>query len=446
MDAKVVKRRLLALVDDLARISWLFSVNPTSDFTRHRKLGFATVIRILLSMQSGCLRSELQEFFRFSADCPSASAFVQQRNKLLPEALAFLFRTFNEAFPCRKTYSGYHLLACDGSDLNIAHNPSDVDTYFQYSSANRGFNQLHLNALFDLCEKRYVDAIVQPALRENETLAMIRMAERYSGPKKTILIADRGYESYNLFAHIQEKGLFYLIRVRDADQHGMTTGFRLPKSKAFDLSLHFLLTRKQTNEVKSQPERFKILARTTSFDFLDDREFYPMNFRVVRFEISKDVYECVITNLPRRDFPPSEIKKLYNMRWGIETSFRELKYAVGLNCFHAKKSALVLQEIFARLILYNYSSIITLGIGIPRKHTQCTQRTQRTQRTQHTQHPYQFNSTNAIQLCRQHLRGGISALNLVAQIQKHLLPIRPGRSAHRKVNPMSMVTFLYRPA
>ena len=159
-------------------------------------------------MQCSCLRSELQEFFNFSADCPSASAFIQQRNKLLPEALAFLFRAFNEKFPCRKAYRGYHLLACDGSDLNIARNPSDADTYFQYSSDNRGFNQLHLNALFDLCEKRYADAIVQPALLENETLAMIRMAERNSGAKKTILIADRGYESYNLFAHIQKKGCF----------------------------------------------------------------------------------------------------------------------------------------------------------------------------------------------------------------------------------------------
>ena len=25
------------------------------------------------------------------------------------------------------------------------------------------------------------------------------------------------------------------------------------------------------------------------------------------------------------------------MRWGIETSFRELKYAVGLTSFHSKK-------------------------------------------------------------------------------------------------------------
>ena len=29
--------------------------------------------------------------------------------------------------------------------------------------------------------------------------------------------------------------------------------------------------------------------------------------------------------------PVEEIKELYNKRWGIETSFRELKYAVAMN-------------------------------------------------------------------------------------------------------------------
>ena len=58
---------------------------------------------------------------------------------------------------------------------------------------------------------------------------------------------------------------------------------------------------------------------------------------VVRFAISEDSYESIITNLPKEDFPVEEIKKVYAMRWGIETSFRELKYAIGLCCFHSKK-------------------------------------------------------------------------------------------------------------
>ena len=44
----------------------------------------------LLSMESGSLKKELLEYFQFSVDTPSASAFCQQRNKLLLEAFQFL--------------------------------------------------------------------------------------------------------------------------------------------------------------------------------------------------------------------------------------------------------------------------------------------------------------------------------------------------------------------
>ena len=70
-----------------------------------------------------------------------------------------------------------------------------------------------------------------------------------------------------------------------------------------------------------------------------------MEFRALRFPISEDSYECIITNLPSAEFNAEEIKKLYAMRWGIETSFRELKYAVGLTSFHSKKREYIIQEI-----------------------------------------------------------------------------------------------------
>ena len=63
-------------------------------------------------------------------------------------------------------------------------------------------------------------------------------------------------------------------------------------------------------------------------------------------------------------FPPSELKKLYAMRWGIETSFRELKYTVGLQHFHAKKTEFVHQEIFARLTMYNFYELISYFLRV----------------------------------------------------------------------------------
>lgn len=429
--AEHVKNSLLSLIQEMAAVPWLFSKNPEADFSRSRKLDFASTIQLILSMESGSLNKELLDYFQFSVDTPSASAFSQQRSKLLLEAFPFLFYEFNSLFPFQKNYHGYQLLACDGSDLNIARNPEDIDTYFQSMPTDKGFNQIHLNALYDLCEKRYTDVVIQPARKKNESLAMTQMVERCTGEKKTIFIADRGYETYNIFAHIQEKGMYYLIRVKDGGGGSMTGSFELPDEEEFDHAMQLILTRKQTKEIKASLKQYKILPKASPFDYLDlhDRKFYTLNFRVVRFAISEDSYECIITNLPKGEFPAEEIKKIYSMRWGIETSFRELKYAIGLSCFHSKKVEYIMQEIHARLILYNYCEIITMHVVIHQKETK---------------HVYQMNYTIAIHICRYFLRNDISPPDVEKLIQKNLLPVRPGRSDPRKVKPKSMVSFLYR--
>ena len=96
-------------------------------------------------------------------------------------------------------------------------------------------------------------------------------------------------------------------------------------------------------------------------------KFYPMSFRVVRFKISDASYVTVITSLT--DFHADEIKALYQLRWGIETSFRELKYTVGLINFHAKKVEFIVQEIFARIIMYNFVEMIASYVVISHRDT-----------------------------------------------------------------------------
>ena len=89
------------------------------------------------------------------------------------------------------------------------------------------------------------------------------------------------------------------------------------------------------------------------------------------------------------------------------------------------------QEIYARLILYNYCELITMHVIIQQKSSK---------------HVYQMNYTIAIHICRYFLRNDISPPDVETLIQKNLLPVRPGRSDPRKVKPKSAVSFLYRVA
>ncbi len=430
-----VKVKLTEIIRKMAAEPKLFVKNPNADFTRNRKLSFEMVMNLMLSMGGNSLTSELMEYFNYDVDMASSSAFIQQRGKLLPFALEYLWKEFTHSFQDLKTYQGYRLLAVDGSDLNICHNPNDVDTYFQSTQNSKGFNQLHLNAMYDLCNKLYVDVCIQPGRKENEFRALTDMVDRSNIPGDIIVIADRGYESYNVFAHIEQKGWKYAIRVKDITSSGILSALKLPDEDEFDVNINIILTRKQTNETKSNLGKYKFVPKASTFDYLDLKinKFYPISFRVVRFKITEDTYETIITNLASEEFPSQKIKEIYHLRWGIETSFRELKYAIGLISFHSKKVEHITQEIFSRLTMYNFCELITMHVVIQQKDTK---------------HCYQVNFTRAIQVCKHYFKyqSNISPPDVEALIRKNILPIREGRKDPRKVKAKAVVSFLYRVA
>ena len=75
----------------------------------------------------------------------------------------------------------------------------------------------------------------------------------------------------------------------------------------------------------------------------------------------------LLTNLPAYEFPKHKIKEIYSMRWGVETSFRDLKYIIGMLKFHSRKSSFVTQEIYAALIMHNMTVVVSLCVEIPQK-------------------------------------------------------------------------------
>lgn len=124
------------------------------------------------------------------------------------------------------------------------------------------------------------------------------------------------------------------------------------------------------------------------------------------------------------------MKHLYKLRWGIETSFRQLKYAVGLSNFHAKKKDSIIQEIYARLTLHNFcESIVQNAILINRS----------------TKHNYKINYTRAVQICRKYLRFfNTIFINVEALIKRHLSIVRDNRSFKRNLKPKKFTSFVYR--
>ena len=263
------------------------------------------------------------------------------------------------------------------------------------------------------------------------------MAERFP-EKKTIFIADRNYPTWNNMEHIIRSGKYFLIRTKDIHSfNSLLRKFGLPDSEC-DMDIHTTLTANLTMSLK-YPDKFRFLSTSSTFDFFDaENPFYDVSYRVVRFKLDgTDDYECIITNLSRNEFSVEDIKYLYGLRWQEEISFRHLKYSADLSAVHARKRSSILQEIWARAILYNFSFIIIQELA---KRKAGRKRKKR-------KYEYVINKTRAIHLIRDLLlkrKGGSSPPDLEGLISNEILPLRPGRSDPGKVRAQSVISFNYR--
>jgi hypothetical protein len=425
-----LKRALFSLIDEMGNSPGLFVVNPGKDFTRSRKLPLSAMLKMMISMGGNSIQKELFDYHGYHEDTATTSAFIQQREKILPFAFAFLLHELTVSMAQPLLYRGYRLLGIDGSDLHVPTNPADSLNHIVAQDGSKGYNLLHLNALYDLCGKLFLDVMIQNYRDMDEHVALTCLVDRSYIAGKAILVADRGYESYNNLAHIEKKGWNYVFRIRD--HNGLIQGMNLPDAPEFDIQVSRILTKKQTNEVKARPEGYRFLPSKVHFDFLNLNHdlFYPISFRVVRFKTAENCYQTLITNLDATMFPIDILKEIYRLRWGIETSFRELKYAVGLLNFHSKRADLIAQEIYAQLIMYNFSMMITSHVII---------------RQRLGKHPCQVNFTQAIHICTFFFRCRNEAPpDADTLIQKCVLPIRPNRSTQRSVRSRSAASFLYR--
>ena len=433
-----VKNILNSCIEEISQCKEKYLVNPEKDFSRTKKLSFESTIKSLIAMGGQTLSKEIMDIWDYKPNLPTSSAFVQRRSQIKSSRFKDLFDCFNRKISQDKLYMGkYHLIAVDGSDIAIAYDKFDTDS-FNINQAEKPVSMLHINAAYDLMNNRYTDIIIQKRAKENEHTSFCKFVSNAQYvDNSAIYIADRGYESYNNFAHIIEANQYFLIRIKDINSHNsILEKFHFP-DEPFDKHITMKLSKKGSKDiVYSNDPSVRWLPSNSNFDFLDKpasylspAEFYLLPVRFVRFQISDNSYELIATNLPDTVFTPDDIKILYNKRWGIETSFRNLKYSIGLSSFHAKKRELIYQEIFARLLFFNFSQIVISHL---------------TTRNLSRKFAYMVNFSDAIPVLRRFFLDKLAPDKTDTLILKFTSPIRPGRNDLRKLKTKGVTSFIYR--
>ena len=213
-----VRKRFFDVLHDTEENISEFVKAPGRDMTRTRDCTFSDTVLVTCSFAAKRLNTELFEFFSAKGKrIPSKSALTQQRSKLNDGLFPHIFRSFNERIPFKKTYRGLHLIAVDGSDLNLPTCSEDHIYAVKQARSDGFYYQMHLNAAYDLLEKRYCGLEIQPRPQMNEGKAFRSPVASYGNPGSALFIADRGYISHNNVAFLQENGHFFLIRAKSPD-------------------------------------------------------------------------------------------------------------------------------------------------------------------------------------------------------------------------------------
>lgn len=306
-----VKSVLLNEISSIAHNPLPFVKNPGRDFTRNRKISLQNLLEFYIGMETGNLQHELLKYFHFSTDTATVSALLQLRSKLKPATFLHLLKRFNSHFPPKTYRDAYQLIACDGSEFNIPLNESDSDSFFPPSGkSKRGVNILHAVPLYDLLSQRYLDVELQPIRKKNEFQAFCSLIDRFEpdGHIKPIFIADRRFCSYHVLAHAIEHHAYVPVRAKDVFVSRLL-GQDI-SGQEIDVSIQRFLCRTHSKKKMQHPELarfYRYISPKVPFDYLsDDNPEYPLQLRIVRFKISEETYENIITNLPEYEFAPEE--------------------------------------------------------------------------------------------------------------------------------------------
>ena len=426
---ETIKKHLSDTIDQLMKNRDLYLNKPEKAFTRTQKLTFHDTMLFPIVAAEESTYIEMLDYFSEAA-LPSQAAMNYRRNQIKVLAFRDLFLNFAAKLPQDKTFHGMRLIACDGTRLGTPYNPKDKDSFVNCIKERRGFNQYHLNTFYDVMNDIYVDAVIQGYFSMNEKLAFCEMVDRFPKEKKAIFVADRGYASFNVIAHAIHSGHHFVIRLPNP----MARNIFCSDKDAFDDSVldwedDIYIGRTRNKETRKL-RNYHYITTNKPYDSVPkgSKEIDCFHVRMVKIELPSGKKEYLLTNLPQSQFSLSDLNEIYRLRWGIEVSYRYLKYASGMIHVHSLKQDFIFQEILAKLTCYNFCAAVLSIINAPIKKKQ--------------KYKYTLEKTYVIKCCMRYLKNEVE--NLKNLLTKRKVPVRADRNFKRNIRRQHSDTLQYR--
>lgn len=423
-----IKNSLLSSISSLLNDKELYLDNPDKAFSRTQKVSFLDTMLFPIIMAGESTSVEMFDFFPQSK-MPTQAALIYRRNQVSLSAFQDLFFGFTEKLDHSKTFHNRLLIACDGTRINTPFNPSDHDSYVDCIENRKGFNQYHLNSCYDLLNDLFIDAVIQGHYSMNEKAAFCQMIDRFPQDKPAIFVTDRGYASYNTIEHLISNRQSFVMRLPSVMAQNIFYNNDIPLDSSFDIEDVVHIGRYRTNACKAL-RNYHCIPRERTYDSIPagSKRVDSFKLRLVGFELQGGQIEYLLSNLSAVEFSLNDLKEIYRLRWGIETSFRYLKYSSGIIHIHSLKQKFIFQEIYAKLICYNFCSAI-MKIFNSAKKGNC-------------KHRYVTDKTYLFKISIRYLKGKVDTIARL--VEKKKVPVRAGRKFERNIRRQHADTLQYR--
>jgi len=270
--------------------------------------------------------SALLRSFGDSESTPAKSSFCRFRKKISYQFFASALKDLFSSFK-RPTFRGMHIYAVDGKKSYIPRSEALEREGFQgrVLSNYRESYQLviHLTHAYDVLSGTTKDLIASPG--HNEPKDARTMVPGFE--KNSITLYDRLYLCHELLDSHQKAQNSFIMRCKKGS------------------------TLKEIVEFAASSEKNR------SFDYRGAK------LHLVKVKTKKLGTNIFITNLDPAKFSTKDIELLYRWRWEVESSFKEFSESLCLEQWHSRDHNNILQELYARLWLFNATKALCYNRG-----------------------------------------------------------------------------------
>jgi hypothetical protein len=293
-----------------------------TSFTRDRILTAERIVTMIIEPARQSLRTRLYDFGVKFMDGVYATkqAFSKQRQFVNPEYIREFYDEGVEemlAVGELTTFKGYHLIGVDGTRI-ACENTDKLIAEFGCSGPKKDACTALVSSAYDLIERVSLDCqIGSYSLSERHLLDKHLDRLETFGAEQFMIVADRGYPSYDLIEMLIDRKFSFLLRL--SGNWTNVTSWMI-----------------DTNDKVLQYE--------------NKGNIYSI--RTIKIELD-DKVEYLITNLGSEVLSIDEAKHIYSLRWNIETFYGFIKTELELENFSGKTKNAVVQEFYAVMTIAN---------------------------------------------------------------------------------------------